>query len=93
MGCLISQLASKFAFFPPSPATYAVKKSSFGELTAVSTASSMPVPIGDDTSLDVLFPSTASFTELVVLDLSQNPFLVSEIPTDIGKLGTLQHLL
>ncbi|EYU39887.1 hypothetical protein MIMGU_mgv1a001546mg [Erythranthe guttata] len=34
-----------------------------------------------------------NFTELVVLDLSHNPFLVSEIPADFGKLSKLEQLL
>ncbi|XP_051149535.1 probably inactive leucine-rich repeat receptor-like protein kinase At5g06940 [Andrographis paniculata] len=34
-----------------------------------------------------------NFTELVVLDVSQNPFLVSEIPADIGGLSKLKHLV
>ncbi|KAL7097976.1 hypothetical protein ACP275_10G176400 [Erythranthe tilingii] len=34
-----------------------------------------------------------NFTQLVVLDLSHNPFLVSEIPADFGKLSKLEQLL
>ncbi|CAI9779456.1 unnamed protein product [Fraxinus pennsylvanica] len=34
-----------------------------------------------------------NFTELLVLDLSENPFLDSEIPGDIAKLNKLEQLL
>ncbi|KAF8403845.1 hypothetical protein HHK36_011951 [Tetracentron sinense] len=34
-----------------------------------------------------------NLSELVVLDLSVNPFLLSEIPEQIGKLGKLEQLL
>ncbi|OIW05199.1 hypothetical protein TanjilG_19830 [Lupinus angustifolius] len=34
-----------------------------------------------------------NLTKLEVLDLSQNPYLVSEIPKDIGELGSLKKLL
>lgn len=59
MGCCISQLAAKFAFFPPSPPTYQVKKRDDGRLVAVSTSSSMPISgAADDISLDVLLVDT-----------------------------------
>lgn len=34
-----------------------------------------------------------NFTQLVVLDFSHNPFLVSEIPVNVGTLSKLEHLL
>ncbi|RZC77451.1 hypothetical protein C5167_001600 [Papaver somniferum] len=34
-----------------------------------------------------------NLTELIVLDLSENPFLSSEIPVEIGKFGKLKQLL
>ncbi|KAL7166782.1 hypothetical protein ACSBR2_037460 [Camellia fascicularis] len=91
MGCLISQLASKFAFFPPSPATYAVKKSSSGKLTAVSTASSMPVPIGDDTSLDVLLLDTKSGNKIVAFYL-KNPYARLTLLYSHGNAADLGQL-
>ncbi|CAL5432246.1 unnamed protein product [Camellia sinensis] len=73
MGCLISQLASKFAFFPPSPPTYGVKKGVDGKLTAVYTAASMPSPIGgDESSLDVLLLDTKKGNKIVAFYL-RNP--------------------
>ncbi|CAL5441347.1 unnamed protein product [Camellia sinensis] len=91
MGCLISQLASKFAFFPPSPATYAVKKSSSGKLTAVSTASSMSVPIGDDTSLDVLLLDTKSGNKIVAFYL-KNPYARLTLLYSHGNAADLGQL-
>ncbi|KAI3706911.1 hypothetical protein L6452_24981 [Arctium lappa] len=43
MGCVISHLSAKFAFFPPSPSTYQIKKREDGKLTAIYTSSSMPL--------------------------------------------------
>ncbi|KAF7137530.1 hypothetical protein RHSIM_Rhsim07G0132300 [Rhododendron simsii] len=70
MGCLISHLASKLAFFPPSPPTYSLKNSSDGKLAAVSTASSTPV--ADDGSLDVLLVDTKRGNKIVAFYL-RNP--------------------
>lgn len=70
MGCLISHLASKLAFFPPSPPTYSLKNSSDGKLAAVSTASSTPV--ADDGSLDVLLIDTKRGNKIVAFYL-RNP--------------------
>lgn len=69
MGCLISQLAAKFAFFPPSPATYQVKKRDDGKLVVVS----MPISgAADDPSLDVLFLDTKRGNKIVAFYL-KNP--------------------
>ncbi|KFK44974.1 hypothetical protein AALP_AA1G327500 [Arabis alpina] len=55
MGCMFSHLAAKFAFFPPSPPTYHLTKTSDGKLSAVSSssASSSTFPSAGDSSLDV----------------------------------------
>ncbi|CAK9173450.1 unnamed protein product [Ilex paraguariensis] len=71
MGCLISQLAAKFAFFPPSPATYQVKKREDGRLAAVSTTSSMPISL-DDSSLDVLLLDTKRGNKIVAFYLKNH---------------------
>lgn len=71
MGCLISQLAAKFAFFPPTPPTYQVKKRDDGKLVAVSTTSSLPIAI-DDTCLDVLSINTKRGNKIVAFYL-RNP--------------------
>ncbi|KAL1531226.1 alpha/beta hydrolase domain-containing protein 17B isoform X1 [Salvia divinorum] len=71
MGCLVSQLAAKFAFFPPTPPTYQVKKRDDGKLVAVSTASSLPITI-DDSCLDVLSINTKRGNKIVAFYL-RNP--------------------
>lgn len=73
MGCCISQLAAKFAFFPPSPPTYQVKKRDDGKLVAISTTSSLPLPYSDDGSLDVLLLNTRRGNKIVAFYL-RNPY-------------------
>ncbi|KAL3817905.1 hypothetical protein ACJIZ3_003810 [Penstemon smallii] len=68
MGCLVSQLAAKFAFFPPTPPTYQVKKRDDGKLVAVSTTSSLPIAI-DDSSLDVMSIRTKRGNKIVAFYL------------------------
>ncbi|GFY98279.1 leucine-rich repeat receptor-like protein kinase family protein [Actinidia rufa] len=53
----------------------------------------IPEQISQFGALTCSFGFFGNFTELVVLDLSQNPFLVSEVPTDFGKLDNLEKLL
>ena len=73
MGCMVSQLAAKFAFFPPSPPTYQIKKRDDGKLTVVSSSSpSMPIPLADDNSLDVLLIDTKRGNKIVAFYL-RNP--------------------
>nr|GLL44633.1 protein ABHD17C isoform X2 [Ipomoea trifida] len=61
MRCLISQLAAKLTFFPPSPATYQVKTRDDGRVVAVSATSAAPISgAADDPSLDVLLLDTKS---------------------------------
>ncbi|KAL0550524.1 hypothetical protein IC582_015046 [Cucumis melo] len=65
MGCMFSQLASKFAFFPPSPATYQIRKGEGegeGRLTVVSTAAGTVV---EDSLLDVLMIDTKRGNKIV----------------------------
>ncbi|XP_042001909.1 alpha/beta hydrolase domain-containing protein 17B-like isoform X1 [Salvia splendens] len=71
MGCLVSQLAAKFAFFPPAPPTYQVKKRDDGKLVAVSASSSLPIAI-DDSCLDVLSVHTKRGNKIVAFYL-RNP--------------------
>nr|POE50960.1 protein abhd17c [Quercus suber] len=74
MGCVVSQLAAKFAFFPPSPPTYQIKKRDDGKLTVVSSSTpSMPIPNADDTSLDVLLIDTKRGNKIVAFYL-RNPY-------------------
>lgn len=62
---MFSQLASKFAFFPPSPATYQIRKGEGegeGRLRVVSTAAGAAV---EDSLLDVLMIDTKRGNKIV----------------------------
>ncbi|XP_027079692.1 uncharacterized protein [Coffea arabica] len=92
MGCLISQLAAKFAFFPPSPATYQVKKRDDGKLVAVSTTSSMPISgAPDDPSLDVLLLDTKRGNKIVAFYL-KNPYARLTVLYSHGNAADLGQL-
>ncbi|KAK4858937.1 hypothetical protein QYF36_024065 [Acer negundo] len=65
--------SAKFAFFPPSLAIYRIKKSENGKLTVVSSSSSMPIPLADDSSLDVLLIDTNRGNKIVAFYL-KNPY-------------------
>ncbi|XP_059639471.1 uncharacterized protein LOC132281819 [Cornus florida] len=66
-------LAAKFAFFPPSPPTYKVKKRGDGKLVAVSAALSVPLSSADDNSLDVLLFNIKRGNKIVTFYL-RNPY-------------------
>ncbi|KAL1834394.1 hypothetical protein DCAR_0104589 [Daucus carota subsp. sativus] len=91
MGCCISQLAAKFAFFPPSPATYQVKKRDDGKLVAVSTTSSLPLPYSDDGSLDVLLLDTKRGNKIVAFYL-RNPYARLTVLYSHGNAADLGQL-
>ncbi|KAL6322643.1 hypothetical protein AAG906_015329 [Vitis piasezkii] len=92
MGCMVLRLAAKFTFFPPSPATYQVKKRDDGRLVAVS--SSMQIPLADDSSLDVLLVDTKRGNKIVVF-YPRNPYARLTLlyshgnATDLGQLYDL----
>lgn len=66
----MSNLAAKFAFFPPSPPTYEVKKrDSDGKVVAVSTAAAVPIPQGDDPLLNVHVIETKRGNKIVAFYL------------------------
>ncbi|XP_051136853.1 uncharacterized protein LOC127255386 [Andrographis paniculata] len=94
MGCLVSQLAAKFAFFPPSPPTYQVKERADGKLIAVSTTSSLPIAAVDDSYLDVLSVPTKRGNKIVIFYL-RNPSARLTLlyshgnATDLGQLHDL----
>ncbi|KAK9021075.1 hypothetical protein V6N11_011080 [Hibiscus sabdariffa] len=90
MGCVLSQLAAKFAFFPPSPPTYQVKKGDNGKLTAVS-SSSMPAPVADDPSLDVLLIDTKYGNKIVGFYL-KNPYARLTVLYSHGNAADLGQL-
>lgn len=90
MGCLISQLAAKFAFFPPTPPTYQVKKRDDGKLVAVSTTSSLPITI-DDSCLDVLAIDTKRGNKIVAFYL-RNPYARLTVLYSHGNAADLGQL-
>lgn len=92
MGCMVSQLAAKFAFFPPSPPTYKLKKRDDGKLTVVSTASASPIPhAGDDSSLDVLLVDTKHGNKIVAFYL-RNPYARLTLLYSHGNAADLGQL-
>ncbi|TXG54211.1 hypothetical protein EZV62_019467 [Acer yangbiense] len=91
MGCMLSHLAAKFAFFPPSPATYQIKKNENGKLTVVSSSSSMPIPLADDSSLDVLLIDTKRGNKIVAFYL-KNPYARLTLLYSHGNAADLGQL-
>lgn len=92
MGCLLSQLAAKFAFFPPSPATYRIKKRDDGRLTAVTSSSpETPIPSADDSSLDVLSIDTKRGNKIVAFYL-RNPYARLTLLYSHGNAADLGQL-
>ncbi|XP_061343043.1 uncharacterized protein LOC133289183 [Gastrolobium bilobum] len=92
MGCMVSQLAAKFAFFPPSPPTYQLKKRDDGKFTVVSTASpSAPIPHAEDSSLDVLLVDTKHGNKIVAFYL-RNPYARLTLLYSHGNAADLGQL-
>lgn len=91
MGCMCSQLAAKFAFFPPSPPTYQIKKNDHGKLSVVSSSSSMPIPVADDSSLDVLLIDTKKGNKIVAFYL-RNPYARLTVLYSHGNAADLGQL-
>lgn len=85
---MFSHLAAKFAFFPPSPATYEVKKRDDGRLVVVS--SSMPIPHSDN-SLDVLLVDTKRGNKIVAFYL-KNPYARLTLLYSHGNAADLGQL-
>uniref|UniRef100_A0A803L667 Serine aminopeptidase S33 domain-containing protein n=1 Tax=Chenopodium quinoa TaxID=63459 RepID=A0A803L667_CHEQI len=92
MGCSMSNLAAKFAFFPPSPATYEVKKrDSDGKFVAVSTAAAVPIPQGDDPLLNVHVIETKRGNKIVAFYL-KNPYARLTVLYSHGNAADLGQL-
>ncbi|KAH7692876.1 putative alpha/beta hydrolase protein [Dioscorea alata] len=81
-GCSVSDLAAKLAFFPPSPATYSVKKVN-GRLVA----SGIP----RDRSLDVLMVDTKRGNKIVAFFL-RNPYAKLTVLYSHGNAADLGQL-
>ncbi|KAK6146475.1 hypothetical protein DH2020_020344 [Rehmannia glutinosa] len=90
MGCIISHLAAKFAFFPPTPPTYQMNKRDDGKLVAISTTSSIPITI-DDSSLDVLSIPTKRGNKIVAFYL-RNPYARLTLLYSHGNAADLGQL-
>jgi hypothetical protein len=90
---MVSQLAAKFAFFPPSPPTYQIKQLDDGKLTVVSSSSpsSMPIPNADDNSLDVLLIDTKRGNKIVAFYL-RNPYARLTLLYSHGNAADLGQL-
>ncbi|XP_019422678.1 PREDICTED: protein ABHD17B-like isoform X2 [Lupinus angustifolius] len=93
MGCMVSLLASKFAFFPPSPPTYQLKKREDGKLTVVSKVSpAVVIPnAADDNSLDVLLVDTKHGNKIVAFYL-KNPYARLTLLYSHGNAADLGQL-
>ncbi|KMT11380.1 hypothetical protein BVRB_5g107110 [Beta vulgaris subsp. vulgaris] len=92
MGCSMSNLAAKFAFFPPSPATYEVKKrDSDSKVVAVSTAAAVPIPQGDDPLLNVHVIETKRGNKIVAFYL-KNPYARLTLLYSHGNAADLGQL-
>ncbi|KAG7955906.1 hypothetical protein I3843_11G097700 [Carya illinoinensis] len=92
MGCMLSQLAAKFAFFPPSPPTYQIKKRDDGKFTVLSSSSpSMPIIQSDDNSLDVLLIDTKRGNKIVAFYL-RNPLARLTLLYSHGNAADLGQL-
>ncbi|RAL40351.1 hypothetical protein DM860_006421 [Cuscuta australis] len=91
MGCLISQLAAKLAFFPPSPPTYRVRRrEEDGRLVAVS-ASAATASISEDSCLDVLLLDTKRGNKIVAFYL-KNPYARLTLLYSHGNAADLGQL-
>ncbi|KAK4801254.1 hypothetical protein SAY86_021741 [Trapa natans] len=92
MGCLLSQLAAKFAFFPPSPSTYRIKKREDGRLTAVTSSSTeTPIPNADGSSMEVLSIKTKRGNKIVAFYL-KNPYARLTLLYSHGNAADLGQL-
>lgn len=95
MGCTVSNLAAKFAFFPPSPATYEVKKREVdGKYVAVSTAASVPIPQdggGDEGLMNVHVIDTIRGNKIVAFYL-KNPYARLTVLYSHGNAADLGQL-
>ncbi|XP_004300195.1 PREDICTED: alpha/beta hydrolase domain-containing protein 17B [Fragaria vesca subsp. vesca] len=97
MGCMCSTLASKFAFFPPSPPTYKIlhPENNDGKLTVVaspsSTTTSFPLPHAQDNSLDVLLIDNKRGSKIVAFYL-RNPYARLTLLYSHGNAADLGQL-
>lgn len=97
MGCVISNLSAKFAFFPPTPPTYQIKKQEDGKLTAIYTSSSLPLTsaagggVDDGCSVDVLSLRSKKGNKIVAFYL-KNPYARLTLLYSHGNAADLGQL-
>lgn len=95
MGCMCSNLAAKFAFFPPCPPTYKIhKRENDGKLSveaSASTSTSFPLPHADDNSLDVLLIDNKRGSKIVAFYL-RNPYARLTLLYSHGNAADLGQL-
>ncbi|KAI3687625.1 hypothetical protein L1987_81325 [Smallanthus sonchifolius] len=98
MGCIISNLSAKFAFFPPSPPTYQIKKRDDGKLNAIYTSTSMPltsaaggVDDGGGCSVDVLSLLTRRGNKIIAFYF-KNPYARLTLLYSHGNAADLGQL-
>ncbi|KAI3823586.1 hypothetical protein L1987_05025 [Smallanthus sonchifolius] len=93
MGCVISNLSAKFAFFPPSPPTYQIKKQDDGKLNAVYTSATGGVDGGGGgCSVDVLSLRTKRGNKIVAFYL-KNPYARLTLLYSHGNAADLGQLV
>ncbi|KAI4364754.1 hypothetical protein MLD38_020808 [Melastoma candidum] len=85
MGCSVSRLASKLAFFPPTPPTYRIEPLDDGRLSAPPAA-----PVNDD-SLDVRLVETRRGNKIVAFYL-RNPLARLTLLYSHGNAADLGHM-
>nr|XP_043629101.1 alpha/beta hydrolase domain-containing protein 17B [Erigeron canadensis] len=98
MGCFISSLVAKFAFFPPSPPTYEIKKLDDGKAFAVYSPSNIPLT-GEDSGtgggggclVDVLSLKTKRGNKIVAFYL-KNPYARLTLLYSHGNAADLGQL-
>lgn len=94
---MLSQVAAKFAFFPPSPPTYKIqKRERDGKLSAVAASAttnttSLPAVPPDNKSLDVLVIDTKRGNKIVAFYL-RNPYARLTLLYSHGNAADLGQL-
>ncbi|KAL5724719.1 hypothetical protein ACHQM5_007943 [Ranunculus cassubicifolius] len=88
MGCLVSNLAAKLAFFPPRPSTYQVQKKNTEQGKTVVLSSSIP---NDDNSMDVHLLNTKRGNKIVAFYL-KNPYARLTLLYSHGNAADLGQL-
>ncbi|XP_043696416.1 alpha/beta hydrolase domain-containing protein 17B isoform X2 [Telopea speciosissima] len=93
MGCMVSCLAAKFAFFPPRPSTYQLKRrEEDGKVVVVSSSASSSLSIPqDDGSLDVWLLDTKRGNKIVAFYL-RNPYARLTLLYSHGNAADLGQL-